>query len=135
MTKETAATQYVTVTLIAKTCRECSIAFGVPDYFDRQKLRDGTTFHCPNGHGSVYRDTDETRLRRELGEAQAAAKAERERAERLDRQLVANKGQLTKMRKRATAGVCPVADCHRHFTNLERHMGIKHPGFQAQDIA
>lgn len=87
MTKETAATQYVTVTLIAKTCRECSIAFGVPDYFDRQKLRDGTTFHCPNGHGSVYRDTDETRLRRELGEAQAAAKAERERAERLDRQL------------------------------------------------
>lgn len=135
MNRETAATSYFTVTLISKTCSECGIAYGVPDYFNRQKLRDKTTFYCPNGHARVYCESTEERLRKQIADAESATKAERERADRLDRQLIANKGQLTKMRKRATAGVCPVKDCRRHFTNLERHMGTKHPGFQQQDIA
>ena len=39
----------------------------------------------------------------------------------------AAKGQISKLKKRASAGVCPC--CNRSFQNLRRHMGNKHPEF------
>jgi len=33
--------------------------------------------------------------------------------------------QLTKVRNRIRAGICPF--CTRHFTDLERHVASKHP--------
>tara|TARA_Y100000310_G_scaffold338946_1_gene430083 strand:- start:1163 stop:1354 length:192 start_codon:yes stop_codon:yes gene_type:complete len=37
------------------------------------------------------------------------------------------KGQVTKLKNRAKAGVCPC--CNRTFQNLSRHMETKHPDF------
>jgi hypothetical protein len=132
--QERADSVWVTVTLVSITCASCGIAFGMPDYLQRQRRRDGADFHCPNGHENVYRETDADKLRKQLeAEKQASADA-RERAARLDRQLVAAKGQITRAKKRATAGVCPVKECHRHFVNLERHMSTKHADYASREV-
>jgi hypothetical protein len=125
-------TPTVLVTLVSHTCGECGVAFGMPDYFLRQKQRDATSFHCPNGHSRVFRESEADKLRKQLAAQEEETRRQRERADRTDRQLVASRGQLTKIKNRVGNGVCPC--CNRTFTNLQRHMGTKHPDYTKQDI-
>jgi hypothetical protein len=113
-------------------CGSCGLTFAVPDTWKSKRVEKGDWFHCPNGHEIRYGDSENSRLRRELeAEAQRRTRAE-ERArratrdrERAERQAAAQKGQVTKLKKRAAGGVCP--HCNRTFEQLAEHMQSKHP--------
>ena len=109
----------------------------------------GETFYCPRGHGQHYNrgpsEADKLRQERDRLKQDAARKDEviayerrcrelaDQRAERSKRQTAAAKGQVTRLKNRASAGVCPC--CNRQFQNLKRHMDSQHPDFasEAQD--
>jgi hypothetical protein len=101
-----------------------------------KQMANNTTFYCPNGHGAAFSlgETEEAKMRRErdnalqrVAEWQDYAKAEETKRLAAERSAAAARGQVTKIKKRTSAGVCPC--CNRHFTQLERHMGSKHPDF------
>lgn len=115
---------YVTV-----TCCVCDTDFQVPDELYRVRRSDHLNFWCPLGHPLSYpRGLSETqRLRNELDAERARAEFWRVEEERRSRELSAAKGQVTRLKNRAKAGVCPC--CNRSFVQLARHMAVKHPDF------
>lgn len=110
--------------------------------------RSGQTFYCIWGHPQVYTkgptEADELRRERDRLKQQAArledekriawntANAQADRAAAAERRASAARGQVTKLKKRAAAGVCPC--CNRQFTDLQRHMASKHAGFVAEEV-
>jgi hypothetical protein len=46
--------------------------------------------------------------------------------------VIAGKAQVTKLKKRASAGVCPC--CNRTFSNMARHMAHQHPEFDSKVV-
>lgn len=124
-----------------ETCCRCGTPFGMADaiYAVAQQKREGFTFHCPNGHPQHYvtgeSETDKLRRERDrlaqrVAEWQDEATEAKKRAEAAERRTSAARGQITRLKKRAAAGVCPC--CNRQFTDLHRHMSAKHPGFVAE---
>lgn len=130
-----------TIVLVEMRCGECDITFAVPDYFQLECRKTGRSWYCPNGHGRVYRETEndqlrkqvETEQRRVIRERAARELAERERAA-AERSASAYKGQTTRLRKRIGNGVCPVESCRRHFQNVERHIANQHPDFTQLEV-
>ncbi len=132
-------------------CYRCNAPFAMSDtlYHMAMERRGELSFYCPNGHGQVFKagEREEDKLRRErdqlkqrlaekddqirsayeMANEQAAASAMNAR------KLAAAKGQITKIKKRASNGVCPC--CNRTFTDLARHMHSKHPGFVTEPDA
>jgi hypothetical protein len=109
--------------------------------YKRARRDAGQWFHCPNGHIQHYTETDIDRLTRERDSArrraqmaEEASRRNREAAQTAKRQAAAYKGQLTRARKRAGAGVCPVTECHRTVKQLADHMKTKHPDYDAQAV-
>lgn len=125
---ETAFQTSTLVTLVPLTCYKCGVAFGVPAYFKEQRIKDRHSFYCPNGHGQHFiGKTEEQRLREQLETERQRSEWNRRKAERIERQRRALKGQVTKIKKRVGHGVCPC--CSRSFENLRRHMETKHPTY------
>lgn len=129
-------------TLVVMECYKCAIIFALPKELDRRNQRDGGTFWCPAGHPQVYGTSEVDKLKKKLAReeewrrsAEARVTHERDQRQAAERSASAYKGQATRLRKRATAGVCPVPECHRHFANLERHVASKHPDFAESDSA
>jgi hypothetical protein len=126
-------------------CCQGGIVFAVDSQSRAMWLRDGTTFHCPNGHRQSYGETEAQKLQRqleikdkELAARQRAldfarenAAAERKAREHTERRLTARKGVNTRLRNRIRHGVCPC--CHRTFKQLAAHMKLKHPQFNKDD--
>lgn len=120
-------------------CADCGQTFGLTADFIRRRRADGKTFHCPLGHVNYYRETENDKVRRErdLLRQQLAQKddtiayqrAQREAAEKL---ASVRKGQVTRLKNRAAAGVCPC--CNRTVSQMARHMASKHPGFKAEEV-
>lgn len=115
-------------------CASCGIVFAVPATFDRRRRDDARSFYCPNGHTLTYAESKADRLQRELDHARRRVSwrdeelaAARQLAKTNDHRARAYKGQLTKMRKRLAAGVCPVAGCKRSWTELHDHIETCHP--------
>lgn len=118
----------------ALDCANCGVPFGITEEYEERRREDGHNFYCPNGHANAWN----SQRQRELDEAKKAAARLQERldAERgwsaqLESDLhterkshATTKGQLTRAKKRASAGVC--LHCNRHFENVERHMKSKH---------
>lgn len=121
-----------------KKCPVCGILYGVDAdvmayKWSRRSGGDDNGWYCPNGHYLVYTETEADRLKRERDRlAQQIAQRDDEINE-LNKRLSAQRGQVTRLRNRAKAGLCPC--CNRHFTNLERHVATKHPDFQANEDA
>lgn len=113
-------------------CGECGIAFCVPSHWHQERRDTGKGWHCPNGHGRVYRESTVDKLKKELAAKEGELQRARERAERSERQVVAARGQVTKIKNRVHNGVCPC--CNRSFGNLQRHMATKHPDWKAQEL-
>jgi hypothetical protein len=121
-----------------KHCGVCGVIHFMPQVLEDECRMEGSkkAWTCPSGHERVYRDSDADKLRRErdLMKQQLAQKddeiASRKREkEQEERQAAAAKGQVTRLKNRAKAGMCPC--CNRHFVNLERHMNTKHPDEKA----
>lgn len=127
-------TQLFTAALEVIECDSCGTRYGLDPAFVRERRKSHKTFWCPNGCARHYPgQTEEERLRDELArathreeQARAAATWERERREAADRRSAAAKGQVTKLKRRARAGVC--LECNRTFPALADHMAQKHGG-------
>lgn len=67
------------------------------------------------------------KLRQQLQKEREATEWQRARANQLEKSLTAQKGQMTKLKKRINNGVCPC--CRRSFAALAQHMRRKHPDY------
>lgn len=121
------------VDLVVVECT-CGILYAIPENLHRSaqdhRGPNGWQISCPLGHTWHYTGDDlEVRLQKELDrERNWSARLTAER-DQVQASLNATKGVVTKMRKRASAGVCPC--CTRTFQQLARHMAAKHPKFSA----
>ena len=124
-------------------CCNCGISFAMTAELYR-RCKDnpgprGRSFYCPNGHNQHYvgeSETDQQRRRADRLAQQIAQRDDRiidliDQRDAADRRTAAAKGRITKLKKRAAAGVCPC--CSRSFENLKRHMATKHPNFVADE--
>jgi hypothetical protein len=121
-------------------CAACAMTFGLTADFIQRRRNDGANFYCPNGHTNHYRENEQDRIRQERDRLKQQTaqyedwlKEERERRETAERSASARKGQITRMKNRAAAGVCPC--CSRSFENHRRHMSTKHPSYKAEEVA
>lgn len=142
MAKDTVTT---TVAIHITSCAVCGVSFGVPEGYLEARRKDGRTIWCPNGHTLGWAETEADRLRKEiasvkgkLDQTQALADSWRKDADKqyelrkaTERQLSATRGVVTRIKNRVKNGVCPC--CNRHFENLQRHMGTKHPDWQPEE--
>lgn len=108
------------IVLVGKDCGTCGVIYGVPEWMDEVRRRDGGSWTCPNGHSWSYTTPEVERLRKEkdrLARSLADAQNERDEAER--------RAQRAERKvKRVERGVCP--HCNRTFANVARHMASKH---------
>jgi hypothetical protein len=117
--------------LQTETCPICGIVFAVPAYFRATRQQDKKHFYCPNGHSQSYTESEADRLRQQLEQQRKSTEWQKSRAQSLERSLVAQKGQVTKLKNRIARGVCPC--CKRSFSDLHRHMTSKHPDFASAE--
>lgn len=130
-----AALQF-THTLETMTCVDCGMQFAAPAGYETERRKDGRPFYCPNGHSMSFKETEADRLRKQLAARDREIEFQKnqrryadDERQRVQRQLIAAKGQATKLRKRVACGVCPA--CKRTFDNVARHMQSKHPDYAA----
>ncbi|MCA0318194.1 MAG: hypothetical protein LCH88_09010 [Proteobacteria bacterium] len=128
------------IELVTEQCCNCGMAFAMTADFKKRRLKDRQSFYCPAGHSQHYTGkSKEDQLAEELSrERQRLARyadmlgEEGELRRAAERRASAARGQVTRLKKRAAAGVCPC--CNRTFTNLARHMAGQHPGFKAEPV-
>lgn len=124
----------ITMTLETHTCGKCGIEFAAPLSFwaDRQKDH-SLDFYCPNGHRRAFiGETEAQKLARQLAEEKKTSDLFRGKAIAAEFTARALTDKMKRLRKRASAGVCPC--CKRTFKQLAAHMGQKHRGYEKQDI-
>lgn len=127
------------VKMRTEECCNCGVLFAITEETYKRLRKSQEWFYCPNGHSQHYvGKTEVQKLREQLEAARETARSHAERADRAhrraeeaDRSRAAYKGQVTKLKNRAKAGVCPC--CNRTFQNLARHMASKHPDFTGDD--
>jgi hypothetical protein len=133
-------TQTFTETLVVLHCYKCRCAFGInAEHHARARRSSDVEFFCPNGHGQVFSETEEQKLKRRLErKAEDARWYEsqlthmRDQLQATERSLRGQKAAKTRIKNRIAAGVCPC--CKRTFQNVARHMEGQHPGFaQAEE--
>lgn len=121
---------------VVMVCGSCHMTFAVPAEFYRRCREDGASFRCPNPScawdSQSYRESEKQKLERQLAEErrrrESAVKARQwaeQTAERAKRQRAAARGQVTKIRNRVAAGLCPC--CRERFADLAEHMAAEHP--------
>lgn len=124
-----------TIQLETIACWLCGCTFAMSaDLKANMKSRKETLF-CPKGcrlglGEPEWKKKLERALESEEYYKRRAAK-NRERAERIERQLSATRGVVTRIKKRVAHGVCPC--CQRTFVNLARHMKAKHSGYGVEE--
>ncbi|WP_127524014.1 hypothetical protein [Mesorhizobium sp. Z1-4] len=122
-------------------CGNCGVWHAIPKMMFDTCVEEGGFWQCPNGHSRGYREgrRDREAVRRErdqlkqrLAQKDDEITRQRELREAAERSASARKGQITKLKKRATAGLCPC--CNRSFQNLHRHMTSQHPKYMAEEV-
>jgi hypothetical protein len=68
-----------TTQLVAEDCINCGTWFAMEATLRDQRIHDGKTFHCPNGHPMVFSENDRAKLRKAQTELERANAARRER--------------------------------------------------------
>lgn len=136
-------TMQYTGTLVIETCchDDCQMTFAMPQDFVTQKRRDHKTWYCPRGHSHFYNgESDLERAKRLQRAAQedaayawTAVEAARDQARATARSNAALRGVITRARNKITAGVCPVGNCRRPFSNVREHIQHEHPGWHLTD--
>ena len=116
-------------------CPICGIHYAVDNVvmtFKQKCLSDSEDrgWYCPNGHYLVFMESDADKYRREAERLRQSLAQRDDEITDLGKRITAQKGQITKFKKRAAAGVCPC--CHRTFENLHHHMATKHPDFSEE---
>lgn len=129
------------VCFTTNTCGGCGLNWAVDTEWWNARRADGQGFVCPNGCQRVFRETDADRerkkreqLERTLGWTRESLTAARELAQREARRGAAARGQVTRMRNRIKAGVCPVPGCKRTGLGEDvlAHIEAKHPTWHTE---
>lgn len=114
------------------TCWVCGIRFGAPRTWLQRRRENGEGFRCPNGDSIAFGPSELDKMRQERDRLQQRIAQkdddiawQKEQRQYAERRVTAAKGQITRLRKRANAGVCPC--CNRTFANMARHMKTMHP--------
>lgn len=131
----TTGTLNIVETYHVHCCAQCGVSYALTAAFEARRRNDHKTFYCPNGHDQYYPQKNEAekereraeRLQRQVEAREADIRFEQRRLANERRAHAATKGQLTKTKKRVGKGVCPC--CNRHFVNVERHMTHQHPDY------
>lgn len=116
----------------------CDARFAVPEETYKRWKHTHEGWCCPNGHRRVFcsKTDQEKRIeqleRREQWERDRADRNQRA-AETNARRAAAARGQVTKLKRRVSRGVCPC--CNRTFADLARHMAGQHPDFAQADAS
>jgi len=120
------ATIILAISFEAIVCANCGMHFCLDSATYNRLRKDHLSFYCPMGHSQHFAaESAEEKLRRERDRlVQNAARLEDEIAIE-KRRTAAAKAEITKIRNRVNAGVCPC--CNRTFQNLAKHMKGKHP--------
>lgn len=128
--------------MIKSTCCKCETEMWLPDdLYSAARKSSNISFFCAYGHSQHFPEgeleIDKIRRERDALKQRVAqwmdeAADQRKAKELALRQAAASRGQVTKLRKRASAGVCPC--CNRTFSDMARHMASKHPGFAAEQV-
>ena len=122
---------YTTVTTFEPTHCECGVQFALTQSMYRHLKRSQDWFYCPNGcHIHYTGDSVEQQLRRELDTGRKEKRALRYRLDHANRSRAALKGQVAKIKRRISKGVCPC--CRRNFANLQEHMAGQHPNWREE---
>ena len=119
-----AGTITVTRTIEVESCVTCGTPFGVEEQLLDRLKRDKTYYYCPNGHTQHYMGKS---FSAQLADAQEQANAATQKTRQLEELLKAVEARRD---RRSKWGMCQ--HCHRHFQNVERHMGSKHPEIGAK---
>ncbi len=112
-------------TLETVDCCNCGVVFAMPAGLLNRFRIHGGTFYCPSGHPQGFTKSEVDRLREKLDQQTRAATEFAERAAIAERAEAKAKQELSRVKKRINAGVCPC--CGRTFQQLARHMKTKHP--------
>lgn len=123
------------VSSVVTDCVQCGCRFTVPQpMWDSQRESGGFHF-CPSGHKQGWSEggTINAQLRRERDRLKQRVAQKDDDIQQLKNSVAAQKGQVTKLKKRASAGVCLC--CNRTFQNLARHMATKHADMDAEKAA
>ncbi len=110
------------------TCGGCGILFAAPKYWMDERRKNAGDFHCPNGCNRTYRESEASKLKKQLEEKERALTAQKCETMRVNQLLEherQEKAKADRKMRRVHKGVCPC--CNRSFTNLRRHMETKHP--------
>jgi len=87
--------------IVFTTCPRlgCGVRFGIPSHIYRQcmSVGDKRTVYCPNGHAFGWTVTEEERLRKQLAAVECDRDAYSNRTAKLERQVAALKGVITKL--------------------------------------
>ena len=113
--------------LIAMECPACGVKYAMPTKLRDKREETGDSFYCVNGHSLSYADSEVKRLRRAVDAKTAEANRLRDQYFAEQRQHEETQKKLRGLKKRTAAGVCPC--CNRTFSQLGRHMQIKHVEF------
>lgn len=94
-----------------------------------RRRADHKNFYCSTcGYTNHYPgESDVERERRLRAAAEDQRNTLRDRCERAQRRLTAQRGVTTRIKNRIGKGICPC--CNRTFKNLQRHMRNQHPHF------
>jgi len=118
----------VTRTLVLVSCYQCGTHFGLNrDQYDYcKKWKERVSFSCPACRCEQHfvGKTEAETLREELQRAYDYQSETRRELAAERKSHASTKGKVTKLRKRAQAGMC--AECGRTFQNYARHMETKH---------
>lgn len=108
----------------------CGIALAIPENLLRHAHNDGQVVYCPLGHQFSWSETEAKRLKKRLEQEERRASSLMAQLDQEKASHRSTKGQLTKAKKRAAKGVCPVPGCKRSFVNVARHVETQHPDFE-----
>lgn len=129
-------------------CYSCKRPISLTEDEERILRQTNANFFCLWGHDQHFlkgpteaetlrreRDRlkqDAARLEDEKRMAWATVEDQRRRREAAERRASAARGQVTRLKNRASAGLCPC--CNRSFVKLRQHMATKHAGFLAEEV-
>ena len=120
----------------------CGVSFAVPeslyDEYTRKNDRRSGSMHlwCPLGHSMIPAGPSEAqqlrdKLARAITEHSARERHLMEQRDTAARRAAAARGQVTKVKRRISRGVCPC--CNRTFADLARHMSGQHPDWSKDE--
>ena len=122
---------YETVTTFEPTHCECGVQFALTQSMYRHLKRSHDWFYCPNGcHIHYSGESIEKRLERKLERVKSENHGLHYRLDYANRSRAALRGQVTKIKRRISKGICPC--CRRNFANLKQHMEGQHPNWREE---